>query len=57
MGRSRARVDASEQGTTGEEEEASMTEDRRRCGWGAVVAAVTLFAALVLTVPTGPGLS
>jgi len=40
-----------------DEEEAPMTEDRRRCGWGAVLAAVTLFAALVLTVPTGPGLS
>jgi hypothetical protein len=57
MGRSRAGADASEQGTTGEEEEARMTEDRRRCGWGAVLAAVTLFAALVLTVPTRPGLS
>jgi hypothetical protein len=57
MGRSRAGADASEQGITGEEEEARMTEDRRRCGWGAVLAAVTLFAALVLTVPTGPGLS
>jgi len=34
----------------------SMLEDRRRCGWGAVVAAVTLFATLVLIVPTGPGL-
>jgi hypothetical protein len=33
-----------------------MIEDRRRCGWGAVLAAVTLFAAL-LTVPAGPGLS
>ena len=57
MGRSRARADASEQGTTGEEEEeARMTEDRRRCGWGAVLAALTLFAAVVLTVPAGPGL-
>jgi hypothetical protein len=37
------------------EEEASMTEDRRRCGWGAVLAAVTLFATLLLTVPPGPG--
>jgi hypothetical protein len=34
-----------------------MVEDRRRCGWGAVLAAVTLFATLVLTVPAGPGLS
>jgi hypothetical protein len=42
--------------TTGEKE-AAMTEDRRRCGWGAVLAAVTLFAALVLTLPAGPGLS
>ena len=33
-----------------------MLEDRGRCGWGAVVAALTLFATLVLTVPTGPGL-
>jgi len=33
----------------------SMTEDRRRCGWGAVLAAVTLFATLLLTVPAGPG--
>jgi hypothetical protein len=40
--------------TTGKEE-ATMTEDRRRCGWGVVLAAVTLFAALVLTVPAGPG--
>jgi hypothetical protein len=32
-----------------------MTEDRGRCGWGVVLAAVILFAALVLTVPTGPG--
>jgi hypothetical protein len=43
--------------TTGDEEEAPMTEDRRRCGWGAVLAALTLFAAVVLTVPAGPGLS
>ena len=57
MGRSRARVDASEQRQTTGEEEAPMTEDRRRCGWGVVLAAVTLFAALVLTVPAGPGLS
>ena len=34
-----------------------MTQDRRRCGWGAVLAAVALFATLVLTVPAGPGLS
>ena len=33
-----------------------VVEDRRRCGWGAVLAAVTLFATLVLTVPAGPGL-
>jgi hypothetical protein len=32
-----------------------MLEDRRRCGWGAVLAAVTLFAILLLTVPAGPG--
>jgi hypothetical protein len=32
-----------------------MTEDRRRCGWGAVLAAVTLFATLLLTVPPGTG--
>ena len=32
-----------------------MLEDRRRCGWGAVLAAVTLSATLVLTVPPGPG--
>ena len=58
MGRFRASVDASEQReTTDAEEEAPMTEDRRRCGWGAVLAAVTLFAAVVLTVPAGPGLS
>jgi hypothetical protein len=56
MGRFGASVDASEQGTT-VEEEAGMTEDRRRCGWAAVLAAVTLFAAVVLTVPAGPGLS
>jgi hypothetical protein len=56
MGRIRAPVDASEQGDH-TEEEGPMTEDRRRCGWGAVLAAVTLFAALVLTVPAGPGLS
>ena len=31
-----------------------MVEDRRRCGWGAVLAAVTLFATLLLTVPAGP---
>ncbi len=31
-----------------------MTEDRRRCGWGAVLAAVTLFVTLLLTVPAGP---
>jgi hypothetical protein len=37
-------------------EEARMLEDRRRCGWGVVLAAVTLFATLVLTVPSGPGL-
>jgi hypothetical protein len=34
-----------------------MTEDRWRCGWGTVLAAVALFATLVLTVPGGPGLS
>ena len=34
----------------------SMLEDRRRCGWGTVLAAVTLFATLVLTVPAGPPL-
>ena len=32
-----------------------MTEDRRRCGWGAVLAAVTLFATLLLSMPAGPG--
>ena len=42
--------------TTGEEE-ATMTEDRRCCGWGVVLAAGALFAALALTVPAGPGLS
>ena len=58
IGRARARVDASEQReTTGDEEEAPMTEDHRRCGWGAVLAALTLFAAVLLTVPAGPGLS
>ena len=34
-----------------------VLEDRRRCGWGAVLAALTLFATLVLSVPSGPGLS
>jgi hypothetical protein len=34
-----------------------MMVDRRRCGWGAVLAAVTVFATLVLTVPAGPGIS
>ena len=34
-----------------------MVEERKRCGWGAVLAAVTLFATLVLTVPAGPGIS
>jgi hypothetical protein len=32
-----------------------VVNERRRCGWGAVLAAVTLFATLLLTVPTGPG--
>jgi hypothetical protein len=32
-----------------------MTEDRRLCGWGAVLAALTLFAILLLAVPAGPG--
>ncbi len=36
-------------------EEAIVVEDRKRCGWGAVLAAVTLFATLLLTVPAGPG--
>jgi serine protease AprX len=31
-----------------------VVEDRRRCGWGAVLAALTLFATLLLTVPAGP---
>ena len=31
-----------------------MVEDRKRCGWGVVLAAVTLFATLLLTVPAGP---
>jgi hypothetical protein len=31
-----------------------VVEDRKRCGWGAVLAAVTLFATLLLTVPAGP---
>ena len=31
-----------------------MVEDRRKCGWGAVLAAVTLFATLLLTLPSGP---
>jgi hypothetical protein len=34
-----------------------MTEDRGRCGWGAVLAAVTLFATLLLSLPAGPGTS
>ena len=33
-----------------------MLEDRWRCGWGVVLAAVTLFATVVLTAPAGPGL-
>jgi hypothetical protein len=36
-------------------EEASMTEDRWRCGWSTVLAAVTLFVTVLLTVPGGPG--
>jgi serine protease AprX len=31
-----------------------VVEDRKRCGWGVVLAAVTLFATLLLTVPAGP---
>jgi hypothetical protein len=31
-----------------------VVEERRRCGWGAVLAAVVLFATLLLTVPAGP---
>ena len=31
-----------------------MVEERKRCGWGAVLAAVVLFATLLLTVPAGP---
>jgi hypothetical protein len=54
MGRSPAPVDASEQGTS-RGKEWGMTEDRWRCGWGAVLAAVTLFAILLLSVPAGPG--
>jgi hypothetical protein len=31
-----------------------VLEDRKRCGWGTVLAAVTLFATLLLTVPARP---
>ena len=31
-----------------------VLEDRKRCGWSAVVAAVTLFATLLLAVPGPP---
>jgi hypothetical protein len=31
-----------------------VLEDHRRCGWGTVLAAVTLFATLLLTVPATP---
>ncbi|HYN18547.1 MAG TPA: S8 family serine peptidase, partial [Actinomycetes bacterium] len=31
-----------------------MVEERKRCGWGAVLAAVVLFATLLLTVPAVP---
>ncbi len=31
-----------------------MVNERKRCGWGAVLAAVTLFATVLLTVPAGP---
>jgi hypothetical protein len=60
MGRSRAPADAPDKEAVrsrrgAPEEEQRMVEDRRRCGWGAVLA-VTLFATLVLTVPAGPGL-
>jgi len=33
-----------------------VVNERRRCGWGVVLAAVTLFATLLLTVPAGPPL-
>jgi hypothetical protein len=60
MGRPGAAVDAPEQEQSAAAAEThpeggSMLEDRRRCGWGTVLAAVTLFATLVLTVPAGPG--
>jgi hypothetical protein len=29
-----------------------VVDERKRCGWGAVLAAVTLFATVLLTVPT-----
>jgi hypothetical protein len=31
-----------------------VVDERKRCGWGAVLAAVTLFATLLLTVPAEP---
>ncbi len=31
-----------------------MVDERKRCGWGAVLAAVALLATLLLTVPAGP---
>jgi hypothetical protein len=31
-----------------------VVEHRRRCGWGTVLAAVALFATVLLTVPAGP---
>ncbi len=31
-----------------------VVDERKRCGWGAVLAAVTLFVTLLVTVPAGP---
>jgi hypothetical protein len=31
-----------------------VVEERKRCGWGAVLAAVALFAILLVTVPDTP---
>ena len=31
-----------------------MLEDHKRCGWGAVLVAVTLFTTLLLSVPARP---
>jgi hypothetical protein len=60
MGRSRSVVDA----PTRKQESAAaavaprgdpiVVNERKRCGWGAVLAAVTLFATVLLTVPAGP---